>query len=388
MAQLRLVTLLLSVVELGCAAPPSPPAEPSSGKPGAFNCPRVKTPPEPGLDITKLHPGHVSIVMAMGDSITAGFSARSDLYEARDISFSSGEGGEDQLTLPWLLSQYSSKVEGASTKKHLVKDFLHLPHADYVPDTDKLNVAESSGAVHSGSLDEQWGYLVEHFSNYSNFADRWKVLTIFMVADDISGSCYVPIGNNASRWGAEYGKLFSKIESKLTRTYVNLIPLLDLSQIHRIQQGRLGCKLKHLLIDEAGCVDKRGVTAAQLALLDSNIHALNSQLHDVAKSWNQKFKDAGRTDMYIAVQGFLEHQGKTLDHTFLSGFDCFHPSKEAHQQLAIALWDSMLCHDRKNLCGVKVPGPSLVCPTEESVFYTGPDVVPTPPSVWQAGFVV
>ena len=98
--------------------------------------------------------------MAIGDSITAAFAARSNVWEARDISWSIGEGSKDQVTLPYMLSQYSSKVEGQSTKAVIPNNVRHLPDGDYHPDTDNLNVAESQASViNYDSLVQQWGYL-------------------------------------------------------------------------------------------------------------------------------------------------------------------------------------------------------------------------------------
>ena len=81
---------------------------------GKFNCPTYAAPPPPKT-IADLNPAHVGVVMAMGDSITAAFAARSGLKEGRDISWSIGVGEADQLTLPYMLSQYSPKLVGASS---------------------------------------------------------------------------------------------------------------------------------------------------------------------------------------------------------------------------------------------------------------------------------
>ena len=116
---------------------------------GKFNCPTY-TAPAPPKTIADLNPAHVGVVMAMGDSITAAFAARSGLKEGRDISWSIGVGEADQLTLPYMLSQYSPKLVGASSKAVLPNDITHLPSHDYHPKTDHLNVAESEGAVHRG----------------------------------------------------------------------------------------------------------------------------------------------------------------------------------------------------------------------------------------------
>ena len=49
--------------------------------------------------------------------------------------------------------------------------------------------------------------------------------------------------------------------------------------------------------------------------------------------------------------------------------------------LATGLWNSMLCVDgRENRCGEKFSKQLMAtCPTADSVFYTGPDVIPGPP---------
>merc|ERR1719387_217218 len=90
-------------------------------------------PPRPKNNVSKLHPAHVDYVMALGDSITAAFAARSNLDEARDISWSIGVGTTDQLTLPRLISFYQggNVPKGASTKAVLPKNPFHLPHGDY-----------------------------------------------------------------------------------------------------------------------------------------------------------------------------------------------------------------------------------------------------------------
>lgn len=66
---------------------------------------------------------------------------------------------------------------------------------------------------------------------------------------------------------------------------------------------------------------------------------------------------------------------------FLNKLDCFHPSTTGHEDLAIGLWNSMLCvDDREKRCGQHFTmGIKPTCPTADSVFYTGPDVVPIVP---------
>mmetsp|Transcript_24982 Transcript_24982/g.56668 ORF Transcript_24982/g.56668 Transcript_24982/m.56668 type:complete len:362 (-) Transcript_24982:83-1168(-) len=347
-----------------------------------FECPELPNIPPP-QNISQLHPFHVGIVMAAGDSITAGFSARSNLDEARDISWDIGRGYNDQMTLPYLLSRYNPHVEGASIKRVLPKDVAHLPHGDYHPDTDNLNVAESMGSANLGSLDEEWGYLTTASKKYADFDDQWKVLTVWMMANDFDGDCNGPVEESAHYkvWESKVDEFLTNVTASWSKIYINLVSTLDLSNIHRIQQSRAGCKLVHKLIDEGGCIDYGNST--QMQMLDRNIHWLNTRQHKFAQDWQTKLKSAGRTDVAVVAQPFMEGIGSKFGSSFISKLDCFHPTAKAHEMLAIGLWDSMLCHDRATQCGIEVTETiAITCPTESSVFYTGDDVMPVHHGSW------
>ena len=352
-----------------------------AASPDRFICPTVSIPPEPS-DVKKLHPGHVKYVMAMGDSITAAFAARSTLFEGRDISWSIGAGSAEQLTLPYLISQYSTSVSGQSVKAVLPKDITNLPDGDYHPDTDHLNVAESSGAVHRGSMVQQWGYLskaVADESQYPKFNASWKVLTIWMMANDVCGAgseCDRVIGANdtfTKSFVDGYEQLLHNVSSTMQNVYVSLVTTLDLSHIHRLQQeSGIFCKVEHrFILRECGCIDRGNAT--QLAHLDANVHVLNSALHGVAARWQAKLAAQGRRDMAVVVQPYQEGLGAQLNPSFLNHLDCFHPSASAHQYLATGLWNMMLCKsDRAGKCGHSLDpnNVTLTCPTAESTFYS------------------
>ena len=319
--------------------------------------------------------------MAMGDSITAAFAARSSLDEARDLSWSIGVGTEEQLTLPRLIQYYNSSVTGSSTKAVFPNGITHLPHGDYHPATDRMNVAESSGAVHRGSMQEQWQYLSRQMKTYPDFNDSWKVMTVWMMANDVCGECSPndPSKHYLDSWQAGYDELLTNVTENMRNVYVNLIPTLDLSNIARIQRDHALCSIEHkFILKECGCIDRGNST--ELAHLDVAVHTFNTRLHQIAASWGSKLKAMNRDgDVAIVTQPFMEGIGKDLDLSFLNTLDCFHPSAKAHQDLAIGLWNSMLCtKDRRNECGIPwTPDLPVVCPDEHSVFYTGPDVVPS-----------
>jgi phospholipase B1 len=168
----------------------------------------------------------------------------------------------------------------------------------------------------------------------------------------------------------------------MTNVYVNLISTLDLSDIARIQKTTPYCKYIHeKVLTECGCIDRGNQTS--LEMMDTNIRIMNNELHKLAQKWNT-FAKKERTDLAFVVQSYMEGIGPTLDIDFLNKLDCFHPSTLGHELLATGLWNSMLCNDqnggRKNRCGVHFDkSMQALCPTKESVFYTGDDVIPGPP---------
>ena len=321
----------------------------------------------------------------MGDSISAAFAARGTLLEDRDIAWSGGRGDDAHLTLPYMLGKVSGTVlEGTSQKAVVPKVWNNLPHNDYHPGLDHLNVAESSGGVGQGSLQEQWGILQEQFPNYKDFNSRWKVMTVWMMANDICGQCAPLAPSKVDKYINTTREFLNNVTSTMTNIYVNMIPSLDLSNVHRIQQTTSLCKWEHgskisPFSHECGCIDKGNAT--QLAYLDANIHIVNKRLHDLVAEFHSQISNSGRKDIAIVTQGFMEFQGASLDRSFFSTLDCFHPSSSAHQDLAIALWNSMLCMDnRSGFCGSPISQDIPVhCPTKDSVFYTGSDVVIPPP---------
>jgi hypothetical protein len=73
-------------------------------------------------------PSHLPLLLTASSSSRAS-AARSDLHEARDISWAIGVGTADDVTLPYLLSQYAAHsdhkypiVRGASTTAVIPRD--------------------------------------------------------------------------------------------------------------------------------------------------------------------------------------------------------------------------------------------------------------------------
>lgn len=164
----------------------------------------------------------------------------------------------------------------------------------------------------------------------------------------------------------------------MSNVYVNLVATLDLSYIHKAQQSTPYCKELHKYLHEGSCIDKPGVTDAELELLDHNIHMMNGMLHKLASKWYQTLQDQNRKDIAIQMQPFQIDIGPKVNIDFFDSLECFHPSALGQSLLATGLWNSMLCtNDREGRCDDDFNMHMVArCPTAESVFYVGPDVIP------------
>jgi len=265
------------------------------------------------------------------------------------------------------------KVEGQSTEAVWPRDLHNLPWNDYHNETDHMNVAETSAHVTWGSLEEQWRYLKSNFQKYENFEKRWKVLTVWMTANDACEACSEPVEGTTkfADWESRMQRFLENVTGTLRNTYVNLVSTLNISHVAKFKNGSPTCQALRQHLKECPCISEG--TASALSMLDRNIFAFNQRLHKFAADWRKNL--TSRSDVAIVVQPFLEGFGADMKADFLSTFDCFHPSITAHQDLAIGLWNSMLCTgDRKALCGkVFAPNVTATCPTKDSVFSTGKD---------------
>ena len=272
-----------------------------------YNCDPYEAPPRPDNDISKLNPAHVELVMAMGDSISAAFAAKAGIQEDRDIAWSCGIGNKDYKTFPWYVSQYNPDVEGMSTKRAIPMNFTHLPHGDYHKKTDHLNFAESSGATHLGSMDEQWALMQGKRKEYPDFDTKWKVLTVWMTANDIMGKCKDDVNGTSymKHQMEKYDELLTNITTTMGNVYVNFIATFDLSYVHKAEQTKAYCKNLHeYILHEGGCIDAKDVTDKELDMLDHNIHVFNQELHKMAQKWHEKLQADGRKDVAVQMQPF------------------------------------------------------------------------------------
>jgi len=354
----------------------------SAAAPASFACPFVRPAKELPSTIHELHPGHVSVVMAMGDSITAAFASHNVFLKSgvqnplelpkewRSVSFSGGEGTDDHQTLPYFLRHYNASLVGTSSGLLGMQD----PRTGYrSPDSNFLNAALCSAMSHN--LMMEFYYLQRQSSRVPHFRDRWKILTIFIGANDL---CYThdPCDGKeatahtlAERFADNLRAVLSKVRDSFGRTLVNLVSIFNIASVHKLTHRHPYCFIVGRIVDECPCTQKPRpgesvVTDRQLNDLMNTTILLNNRIRDIAGEFDQR-----SSDFAVIAQVHVENQD-VPNIGFLSDLDCFHPSAIGQYTMGVLLWNSMFEHHNRTPTPIDISVQPF-CPTADSVFYTG-----------------
>mmetsp|Transcript_72563 Transcript_72563/g.222216 ORF Transcript_72563/g.222216 Transcript_72563/m.222216 type:complete len:443 (-) Transcript_72563:207-1535(-) len=316
----------------------------------------------------ELHPAHVGGVMALGDSVSAAFTAVHALpLEFRGLSAAVGEGGADQPTLPWILRHFSPRLVGAS-RGWQIPELVHtLAYAN--PGNDRLNAALSG--AETVDLPAEVQYLQRRATElFKPTPDaHWKVLTIFIGFNDLCPprACTRDLAQRqgvATRIYQQLDQLFSQhLLPNFTKLYVNLVTLFMVSSVGPVDRPSWLCGAKQAAFHECRCVfDKQpNQTAAETAeFLNWTTVQANREIEAIAAKY-----DGVREDVAVnLVDGFRNQN--VPDRSFVSDLDCFHPTAKAHAVMAVSIWNAMLrvSHPRP----MSMPQP--ICPDAHTRFVT------------------
>mmetsp|Transcript_81212 Transcript_81212/g.156862 ORF Transcript_81212/g.156862 Transcript_81212/m.156862 type:complete len:380 (+) Transcript_81212:42-1181(+) len=342
-----------------------------------FVCPAVTPAKAEPADVTELHPGHVSVIMAMGDSITAAFASRGPVkdnmpLEFRKFSWSIGQGSAEAMTLPYLIHHFNSSLTGYASANTVPQ----TPTTGYLEyDNDFMDAALSRARV--ANLPRELNHLTFQSSRITDFNRRWKVLTILIGANDlgVSDACSTDPGVRerlTEKFAADLDATLELTAARFTRLFVNLVPLFSIASVRRVienQTGILPCTVETEWLDYCECVahgqaGSKNVTESQLRRLDMTTALFNKEISRLATKWNHV-----RPDFAVVAHEMWANQ-PIPNFDFLSKLDCFHPSSVGHRTMAVNLWNSMLQRSRQS--APLNPTEEPVCPNATSVFYNGP----------------
>jgi phospholipase B1 len=293
----------------------------------------------------------------MGDSITAAFAVEGGIWEYRDESWSIGMGS-GKLTMPNILAQWNPNVWGGSITDHFPETHKE-PHD---PSDDICNAAQSEAVVND-LAGEQVGYLISQMQNSpdGNFETDWKVITIWIGANDLCKSCE---GENitaaAENYFTQLDGVINTIHQQVPRVFVNLVETMNLSRLGMLAQGSENCSFEHAFFTECYCVFKG--TPDQWQIMDDATALFNAQLMALQNKWNMV------DDQFaVVVQPFL--QGTLIpDLSWVSTLDCFHPALKTHQMLAVNLFNSMTTPIAQKPLAADFNA-QVNCPTADTLIY-------------------
>jgi len=296
----------------------------TSEKVQAFPCqPTGRSTPKP-VDATKLLPGDIDLVIAMGDSLTAGFGADATslfnlFIDYRGTSFSiGGSKTVDQCsTIANILALYHPGIQGFSTG-----------NGNQNSQNAKLNVAVT-GAT-SYELNTQVSALVSKLQAGYDI-NGWKLLTFFIGGNDLCDACNDNTRYSAANFRANVEEALDLIKAQVTNVFINLSLPPDVSLLSELSGGL--CGILHPF--ECSCNTDPSTSPLHKEYVSALIDLVNlPKYHD-------------KLDFHVVIQPFLEDiqlprlPDGSPDKSYFAP-DCFHFSAKSHAAAGLALWNNMM----------------------------------------------
>lgn len=337
-------------------------------------CPTRTRPAEPCTSVWNMKPSQVDVVMALGDSITATFGAkgrRGGFHEARGLSWSIG-GDEGATTLPNFIKQHNPNLTGYSLgSRETSLCWGPVCRGVHRQRHDQLNGALSGSMIRNIWFD-QVDYLEDQLINMGIDAeDSWKVLTLFVGANDLCLVCKAKKILDPLEYGETLRRIIVRIRDHFPQTFVNIVEVFNVSAIYRATEKKAYCKDVHRLIFmECDCAFKGSESASEpyRQLMDEMVQEYNRQMKQVVKQLSLNSSDT----FAIALHTFTRDLNITsFPLEMISDLDCFHPSAKSQGLAATALWNSMLTPPQHRQTNIPSLDLQPLCAGEESVFYPG-----------------
>ncbi|KAG9292438.1 hypothetical protein G9A89_015308 [Geosiphon pyriformis] len=297
-----------------------------------------------------LRPDDIKYVMALGDSITAGFFAKGkyhghpltikNLKEHRGVSFAMG-GDKNAESLANFIKFYRRDVIGASVGSHLVEICAgnFCPDNRYKPFFDRLNAAQS-GAM-ATNLEHEMRYLLNQLAKYNATRKDYKFLNLFMGSNDICNICtrnYVaPL-----EFEKNIRKTLESIRRYIPNTVVNLMGVFNVSQVYEFSHGKEYCRwFKDLPQVQFGCPCAflpGQIGKKKRQEMDKVTVLYKSAIERIAMEYAQKHN---RDPSFAVVYQPIDVNLTTFPIEAVSNIDCFHPSLNTHALMAKSLWNNL-----------------------------------------------
>uniref|UniRef100_A0A2K5EG90 Phospholipase B1, membrane-associated n=1 Tax=Aotus nancymaae TaxID=37293 RepID=A0A2K5EG90_AOTNA len=269
--------------------------------------------------VHRLKPADISVIGALGDSLTAGNGAGSRpgnvldvLTQYRGLSWS--VGGDESIstvtTLANIFREFNPSLKGFSTgtgKETSSNAFFN----------------QAVAGDRAEDLPVQARRLVDLMKNDTriHFQEDWKIITLFIGGNDLCGFCNDPV----------------------PRAFVNLVTALEIVSLRELYQEKKVYCPRLILRSLCPCVLKFDDDSTELAMLIEFNKKFQEGTHQLIESGRYDTRE----DFTVVVQPFFENvdMPKTSeglpDNSFFAP-DCFHFSSKSHSRAGSALWNNML----------------------------------------------
>jgi phospholipase B1 len=325
------------------------------GAPGYSCDPSLMAPsPSKPTSAHAVRPADINLVMAMGDSITAGFCT-DDVggchNEYRGLSFGGGgdRGLDTHITIPNIIQKYNPNVFGQSHGIGLWNDY----------NVSYLNMA--IGGMRANNLPTQANNLINTLKAHPeiDIQNSWKLLNIFIGYNDIcncgGNQCYCQNSTafSATNYANYIRQALNILKNAIPRIIVNLVQMTHLEQLYKAADQH--CYPGHC----PGCAS---YTQDQLSQVIVEYQQAEKQLE-------QSGEFDTTDDFTLVVQPW--YTNATLPYysngTFNKEFwavDCNHYSSYGHALLSTYFWQNMLqpVGAKTINANLSVPALPLACP--------------------------
>ncbi|XP_075125593.1 phospholipase B1, membrane-associated [Leptodactylus fuscus] len=301
---------------------------------------RDRSPVTP-TSVHELRPADITVVAALGDSLTAGNGIGSNPNDVLDVikqyrGLSWSVGGDSTLdqvtTLPNILRQFNPFVAGFSLEdgnSNSHNSFLNKA----VPGAKAIDMPTQARA------------LVDHMKQDKriNFNNDWKVITVFIGANDLCASCTDSNVFSPSTYTNNIRRALDILHAEVPRAFVNLVEVMDIMPLREaVLDQRVSCPTVLTSMLCPCLLNVQGNTEELQVLRRTN----SAYQHSL-----RQFIDSGRydtrEDFTVVLQPFFRNpkiphlSTGEPDISYLAP-DCFHLSQKSHTQLARMLWNNML----------------------------------------------
>jgi len=280
--------------------------------------------------VHELRAGDIKVIGAMGDSLTAANGADANgpirvMYEYRGFSWS--VGGYRSLergvtTLPNILKNFNSKLVGYSTKTGNVDS-----------SGAGLNVAVP------GNIAEHMPYQARLLVNRMkarpdvDLNSDWKMITLLIGGNDLCHFCKNTARYSPENYVSHIRTALDILHQELPRTFVNLVPLFDVTPVADMGKGLI-CKGVHSVLCDCARKEPEQNNEAAAAYRRGLEDLVNSARYDTRDDFTVVFQP------FMAHADVPRHADGNPDLSFFAP-DCFHFSTKGHAATATMLFNGM-----------------------------------------------